>query len=129
MISLQSKGLTVHSSTTDDSQDMENATGLVQVIDALDTQEDCANGDARVGVRKWRFGGHGFRRGGGVQHPRCHPGKGRAEGRQGKADLGFMKSKATEGWQAWQPTPVFLPGESRRQKRAWRATAHRIARG
>ena len=50
------------------------------------------------------------------KHPRCDPRKGRAEGRQGKDDLGLMKSKTTQGWQAWQPTPVFLPGESYGQK-------------
>ena len=59
------------------------------------------------------------------KHPRCDPRKGRAEGRQGKDDLGFMKSKTTQGWQAWQPTPAFSPGESRR---AWRATARRVAK-
>ena len=29
---------------------------------------------------------------------------------------------------AWQPTPVFLPGESHGQ-RAWRATVHRVSKG
>ena len=28
---------------------------------------------------------------------------------------------------AWQPTPVFLPGQLKGPRRAWRATAHRIA--
>ena len=29
-------------------------------------------------------------------------------------------------WRTWQPTPVFLPGESHGRE-AWQATAHRVA--
>ena len=34
-----------------------------------------------------------------------------------------------EPWRrAWQPTPVFLPGESPMDRGAWRATVHGIAK-
>jgi len=29
---------------------------------------------------------------------------------------------------AWQPTPVFLPGESNGQRRVWQARVHRVSK-
>ena len=43
-------------------------------------------------------------------------------------DIGSIPGFGKIPWRrAWQPTPVFLPGESHGQ-RSWRATVHRVAK-
>ena len=44
----------------------------------------------------------------------------------GDSDVGFDPWVWRIPWRLWQPTPVFLPGESL-DRGAWRATVHGVA--
>jgi len=52
------------------------------------------------------------------------------------ANAGDIKRCEFDPWvgkipwrRAWQPTPVFLPGEFHRWRGAWRATVHVVTKG
>ena len=48
---------------------------------------------------------------------------------ENQCHLKFYFAHSNPSWRRkWQPTPIFLPGESMDDKGAWQVTVHRISR-